>query len=376
VVVVIVISEPGSAPRAAHRSSSPSVATPTGQPGTGTRAGAPAQPGSAPARPASLINRQLGQLIVGRFTGTQPSAGFLARVRTGQIGGVILFADNAARGVNIVRQSIRRLQDTAEEGGNPPLLMMADQEGGTVRRFPGPPSVAPSAMSSDSIALQQGEATGRLLRSVGVNVDLAPVADVKRAPGSFLGTRSFGDDPREVAARACAFAQGLASEGVAYTLKHFPGLGRATASTDVGPVSIDASAEAIRDDDQAYLMCGSSPLALVMVSSAIYPNLSGPLPAVMSPLIYQRELPMAIPGPAGPRISDDLQAPALAVQAAPARRAIDAGLDLALYASTEQGSAAAYRTLLADVRSGAISVPRIRQADQTIQTLKGGLGGG
>jgi beta-N-acetylhexosaminidase len=230
-------------------------------------------------------------------------------------------------------------------------------------------------MSSDSVALREGQATGRLLRSVGVNLDLAPVADVEHVQGSFLGTRSFGSSPSIVASRACAFAQGLTSQGVAYTLKHFPGLGRARSSTDTGPVSIDAPANALRDDYQAYLGCASSPLAIVMISSAIYPNLSGPRPAVMSPAIYQQELRIASRGPVVPTISDDLQTPALAGQGSPARKAIAAGLDLAMYAQTEQASASAYSILLADVHSGRLSAQRIRQATQAIQTLKHQVGG-
>lgn len=181
----------------------------------------------------------LGQMIVARFVGRDPPRRFLIRVESGQIGGVILFSDNLTGGLAATHALIEILQHAAQQGGNPPLLIMTDQEGGAVRRLPGPPGLAPSDMSSDSIAFEEGQATGKLLRSAGINVDLAPVADVERIQGSFLGTRSFGDSPALVASRACAFASGLASQGVAYTIKHFPGLGRAASSTDDGPVSID-----------------------------------------------------------------------------------------------------------------------------------------
>jgi beta-N-acetylhexosaminidase len=316
------------------------------------------------------VGRAVGQMIVARFAGRQPPRQFLARVESGQVGGVILFADNLSGGLAATRALIEDLQHAAQQGDNPPLVIMTDQEGGTVRRLPGPPDLAPSAMSSDSIAFAQGQATGRLLRGVGINVDLAPVADVERAQGSFLGTRSFGDTPEPVAARACAFARGLSSQDIAFTLKHFPGLGRALESTDNGPVSIDIPAEAIRDDYLPYLTCASSPLAIVMVSSAIYPALTGPLPAVMSPLTYDRELRIAVPDRPVLTISDDLQAPALADQTSPARQAIEAGLDLAMYAQTEEASTGAYQTLLTDVRHGQINPGRVRAAAHAIETLK------
>lgn len=312
----------------------------------------------------------LGQMIVARFAGPTPPASLLDRIRRGEVGGVILFSDNVAAGTLATRRLTGELQLAAAQGDNPVLLIMTDQEGGTVKRLAGPPDVAAGDMTSDSTALSQGVATGRLLRAAGVNVDLAPVADVEQDPGSFLGTRSFGNNPLEVADLACAFAQGVASQGVAYTLKHFPGLGLATADTDTSVVSVDAPPGELRNDYAAYEACGTNRLAMIMVSSAIYPTLSGPLPAVMSPEIYQRELPIALGGSDALTISDDLQSTAIAAQTAPARHAIDAGLDLLMYAQTVQGSARAYAQLLNDVSSGLIPIANLRAADQKILQLK------
>lgn len=116
--------------------------------------------GTAPAgaqgatRPPSLA-QMIGQMIVARFPGPTPSASFLARIRAGQIGGVILFGDNLTGGEAAARQLIRQLQQAARQGGNPPLLIMTDQEGGTVRRlFWAPPVLAASAMDSNVLALR------------------------------------------------------------------------------------------------------------------------------------------------------------------------------------------------------------------------------
>ncbi len=309
-------------------------------------------------------------MIVARFHGPTPSASLLTRIRRGQVGGVILFSDNLAGGVPAARRLTGRLQRTAAQGGNPPLLIMTDQEGGEVRRLPGPPELAPAAMQSVGLARREGEAAGRLLRAAGIDLDLAPVADVEGVPGSFLGSRSFGQSPTVVAQRACGFAEGLASQGVAFTLKHFPGLGLALGNTDLGSVSVSATPARLRADYGAYRGCGAQPLAVVMVSSASYPTLSGPLPAVMSPEIYAHELRLAAPGSAPVTISDDLESPAIQSQSSPARHAIQAGLDLLMYAQTEQASSEAYAKLLAEVRSGAISLSRLRAADGRIDALK------
>ncbi len=313
-------------------------------------------------------------MIVSSFSGTQPPVSLLARIRAGQVGGVILFADNIAGGAGEVRALTDTLQAAAGQGHNPPLLIMTDQEGGEVKRLPGPPSLAASQMTAGAIAFGQGQATGKVLRSAGVNLDLAPVADVERAAGSFLGSRSFGGSPSLVGRNACAFADGLASAHVAFTLKHFPGLGRAGGNTDVAPVAIAASSSGIRADYAAYRTCGTNPLGLVMVSSATYPTLTGPLPAVMSAATYERELPLAVPGGRPVTISDDLQTPAITSQASPARQAINAGLDLLMYAQTEEGSTAAYARLLGEARAGLLSAARVRAAYAAVTALKRRLG--
>jgi beta-N-acetylhexosaminidase len=309
-------------------------------------------------------------VVVGHYSGPRPSAAFLARVRAGQLGSVILFSDNAAAGLAATRHAIAELQAAARRGHNPPLLVMTDQEGGEVRRLPGPPELAPAEMSSTAAAHKQGVAAGHLLRSVGVNVDLAPVADVERASNSFLGTRSFGSNPAVVAARACAFARGLGSAGVAYTLKHFPGLGWADASTDTQQVRIAVPAAELRTDYAAYRACGTSPDAMIMVSSAIYSSLTKSEPAVVSREIYAHELPIALGHAGHLTISDALDTPALAAQKTPALRAIDAGLDLALFPGDERESAAAYRQLLSDARRGVLAQSRLRSAVYAVEALK------
>lgn len=354
----------GGSSRSTHR-----PAEQAGSPPTTTKHAPTTQQRTPPSRSVDLA-RLVGQLVVGRYSGPRPSAAFLARVRAGHLGGVILFSDNTSAGLAATRHAIVELQAAARKGRNPPLLIMTDQEGGDVRRLPGAPKLAAAEMSSTAVARAQGVAAGRLLRSVGVNVDLAPVADVERASNSFLGTRSFGSKPAVVAARACAFARGLSSTGVAYTLKHFPGLGWADASTDVQRVRISVPAAQLRADYAAYHACGSSPDAMIMISSASYATLTKSAPAVLSRRTYAHELPIAL-GHAGQlTISDALDTPALAGQKAPALRAIKAGLDLALFSANERESAVAYKRLVSDARRGMLPQSRLRSAAYAIEALK------
>src|SRR6185295_3576966 len=91
-----------------------------------------------------------------------------------------------------------------------------------------PPDIAPPQLGALPVASsrRQGLLTGRELRALGINCDLAPVADVPTVPGSFIAAqgRAFSSDPAVAAPRVAAFAQGLETAGVGATLKHVPGL--------------------------------------------------------------------------------------------------------------------------------------------------------
>ena len=324
----------------------------------------PAGPRDSVARLDLEPAEALGQTIVARWTGPQPSRSLLARIRRGEVGGVILFADNVQQPRAGIRRAIRRLHRAARAGGRPKVLVMVDQEGGTVKRLPGPPSTDARSMRAPRA---EGAATARMLRGLGIDVDLAPVADVAHA-GTFLGSRAFGTTPRAVARRACAFASGLLSRRVAPALKHFPGLGYARVNTDEAPATIDVDSARLGPDLEPYLRCGTNPGTLVMISSAAYPDLIGREPAVLSRKTYARALPRRGAWPV--TISDALETPALASERAPARRALLAGLDLLLYANTEEGSARAYGILLRDVEAGRIPRERIDEAAKRVLRLK------
>ncbi|HEY5197135.1 MAG TPA: glycoside hydrolase family 3 N-terminal domain-containing protein, partial [Solirubrobacteraceae bacterium] len=200
-----------------------------GMTGAATGAGGTATGGGSQAPAALPVGRAVGQMIIAGFSGRKPAATLLARIHDGHVGGVILFGGNTGGGQAGTLRLVKSLQAAAASGHQPGLLIMTDQEGGAIRRLPGPPKLAASQMTSGRIAGQQGLAAGRYLAGAGVNVDLAPVADVRRNANGFLAVehRTFGSTAGDVAVRACAFAEGLGSAGVVSTFKHFPGLGMA-----------------------------------------------------------------------------------------------------------------------------------------------------
>ena len=155
-------------------------------------------------------------------------------------------------------------------------FVAVDQEGGSVRTFPEfPPRSSARAMRTTTAGYEAGAATGRLLRSVGVGVDLAPVLDLPDGP---LGARHFASPSIGI-----AFARGLASAGVGACAKHFPGLGPLPYSTDERPY-VKGN---LRDADIApYRSAVETDVPCVMVGHGIYPQI-GPRRAVLEPRTYR-----------------------------------------------------------------------------------------
>ena len=329
--------------------------------------------GAAPAAPGPTTEQLVGQLLLVRMRGAAPSAAFLQRVERGEVGGVVLFSDDLGPGS---KGAVAALQAAARAGGEPPLLIATDQEGGIVKRLPGPPTLAPSQMTTAAVARGQGFATARSLLRAGVDLDLAPVLDI--GYGGFITPRTFGSNPAAVATRGVAFADGLAAGGVGATAKHFPGLGRATLNTDDAPVVVRATAAQLRADWLPFRAAVRRGIGAVMVSTAIYPALGSRLPAAFAPGIVadlRREL-----GFRGVIVTDALRTPAVQrLYSTPqaAVNAISAGDDLVLaagptdsYADTDGASSSSFAALVAAVRNGLIPVARVRAAYARVLALK------
>ena len=322
-----------------------------------------------PARPS--LARLVGQkLVVSYRSATVPPRRLLARIERGEVGGVILFTDNVPpAGAKGIRRVITRLQAAARKGANPRLLIATDQEGGDVRRMPGPPRRSPRELGAGSTASARaaGVATGRSLRKLGIGVDLAPVADVPSGPSSFLGTRAFGTASAPRVGAAVAFGRGLQRARVAATAKHYPGLGSSGArNTDLAAVTLDTPRAAMERERASFLAHVDAGTRLVMVSNATYRAYDPKRPAVVSPAVIGR---LRRHGFQGVVISDELKVPGLrrlGLRAASA--ATRAGVDLLLFANSS--GEAEYRALLADVKAGRVRRGTVERQVRRIAALK------
>ena len=335
---------------------------------------------TAPERRATapqLTTAQLvGQHMVFAYDGLEPPRALRRRIARGEAAGIILFARNV-RSAGQVRAVVRSLQEIGRPRGlRAPLLVMADQEGGPVRRIAGAPERAAADVATASEARADGRAAARTLRSAGITMNLAPVADVAR-PGAALERerRIYSRSPVEVSSRATAFASGLHAGGVRATAKHFPGFGAATVNTDDAPARIDVPLATLRSVDGApfaALIAGG--VDAVMLSTAVYPALDE-RPAAFSSRWVGEELRdrMAF---RGVTITDDLGTPAVRSFGSLAQRAVlavRAGVDVPLFSSSYRSGARAAEGLLAAARRGDIPRARLREQARRVLALRAKL---
>ncbi|UQU66513.1 glycoside hydrolase family 3 protein [Couchioplanes caeruleus] len=249
-------------------SAAPSASTPVSAPvdcAAGTLAG------------LSLEERAGQALMIGTPVGSPRE--LEAAVRRYGLGGVFL-AGRSTRSADALRADITALRSAAPV----PPLVAADQEGGNVQTFKGAdfplmPTAERLGRGSPDKLRDTVRDSARRLHGIGVTVNLAPVADtvpvsigVGNPPiGAFH--RQYGSDPGEVAADVGTAVAASQGEGVLTVLKHFPGLGRVRANTDVSRDAVDATTTATDPYLQPFAAGIRAGSAGVMISSARYPQL-------------------------------------------------------------------------------------------------------
>jgi beta-glucosidase-like glycosyl hydrolase len=228
-----------------------------------------------------------------------------------------------------------------------PLLFMMDAERGVGQQVEGcldlPPLLAVGATLSEERAYEHGRATALEARALGINMLLAPVADVlSRATNPIIGNRSFGANPETVAALTAAWISGAQDQGVLACAKHFPGHGDTSVDSHEGLPTVDVDRATIDVRElvpfHAAVRAG---VGAIMTAHVAYPALDAAprLPASLSAPILRDLLRQEI-GFGGLVVSDALvmsglldagEGPDPLSEAEAAVRCVAAGCDLLLY---------------------------------------------
>jgi beta-N-acetylhexosaminidase len=306
---------------------------------------------ASPAPATVPTTKLLGQRIMVGMDGTAASASLLRAVHDGRVGSVILFAANIVSRPQL-RALTGSLQRAARAGGNPPVLIAIDQEGGQVKRLPaGPPDLSPPQIArtgSVTIASREGRATGSYLKGLGINMDLAPVVDVPTFGGAFIWKqgRAFSFNPSAVAKYATAFALGVQSGGAAATAKHFPGVGSAGVDTDNKLDVLRPTSAQLSGALQPYRALIPRGIDTIMLSTAAFPAYDrSDTPTALSRPIVQGLLRGRLRF-RGVTITDALGTPTGHDETAAGVIAARAGADILLYTDSAPGELAALSSAL------------------------------
>ncbi len=326
-----------------------------------------------------LGSRQLaGQRIVTAFPGQSPPRELERMIGEGRVAGVILFADNFDSEAEAEKLANRLRGIRRPRGLRQPLLISIDQEGGMVKRLPGPPTMSAEAIgrAGPAEATRQGRNTGDYLDRIGVNLNFAPVLDLGISGGEIERTdRAFNSRAPAVARVAIPFAQAMQEQGVAASAKHFPGFGRAGANTDDSAQVIRAGRKRLRaDDERPFRAFAKGAGSVVMLSNAVYPALDRRRPAGLSRPVASGELRREA-GFGGVSITDSLDAAATTQIGPPeqlANMAARAGTDLLLFTSLDSATRAA-KSLARGLRSGDLDRKRFRTSVERTLSLRASL---
>ncbi len=378
--------------------SSPSAQPKTPEPAPSSAAPSPtAAASAAPSTTATAtdgalagwsLEEKVGQLIMVGVDAAAPKQSSSQAVDTHHVGNIFI-AGRTTAGSQATQKVIASFTGKVGPGTThaAPMLVATDQEGGEVQVLSGPGlSDIPSAMDQSAQPREQLVAAartwGKELADVGVNMNLAPVADLvdisRPASNDPIGRwgREYGHDAATVSSQAGAFAEGMQASKVIPTYKHFPGLGRVKDNTDTSAGVVDATTGRLPDAAVGvFANAIAAGAQVIMVSSATYSLIDPSAPAVFSSTIVTDMLRTEM-GFSGVVITDDVSA-AVQVQDVGAGdravRAIRAGCDLVLASADPTVAADMVKALIAAAQSDPAFAARVDESATRVLNLKKNL---
>lgn len=323
----------------------------------------------------------VGQLLWVGFFGTRAPAELVAQLAAGRYGATILFKRNLALATGAdgvddlteLRALLAELHQVAPDGS--PALVAVDQEGGRVQRVKAPGTVWPPmhalAAHAEEVAEDVGLAMGRELRALGFDIDFAPVLDIHTNPANpIIGDRAFGTEPEPTAARALAYARGLARAGLLGCGKHFPGHGDTSTDSHLELPRIDhdwARLEAV--ELVPFARAAAAGLPMIMTAHVVFAALDASGPATLSPAVITGLLRERL-GYRGVVVSDDLDMKAISDPAAAAVGAIRAGCDVLLLCKDPAIQVAAEAALVRECERDSAFRARVGEAAARVRAMK------
>ncbi len=319
---------------------------------------------------------QIGQMICAGFPSPEVDEQAKALVKDFKVGNFLLFTRNVVNAPQLCRLNNGLRALATEETGIAPLIGI-DQEGGAVSRYYEGAALIPGAMALSAGGAEQIEAVGkrlgRVLKSVGVNIDFAPVLDVNIDPRNpIIGNRSFGDDVEHVSRCGIAMVNGMKKAGLIACVKHYPGHGNVNADSHLGlPVNATPKETLRKTEWVPFANAFAAGADALMTAHVRYTDISDH-PGTITPEIITDLLrgEMRFEGIA---MTDCMEMGAIRSLygcGEGAVRAIEAGVDILTISHTYEAVKEAVTAIYAAVESGRLTPERIAQSYRRIMRIK------
>lgn len=334
------------------------------------------------------LKKMVGQMLMAGFPSTEVDEQAVRLLEDYDVGNYIYFSRNMKSAEQVARLS-KDLSDRVYRRLGICPFISADQEGGAVSRITEGAALMPGAMavaaatdgsSERSLARMQklGENCGQILRSVGVNLNLAPDMDVNIEPANpVIGARSYGDDPEQVATKAIAMMHGLEAGGVLPVIKHFPGHGNVSSDSHLGMPVNETDRERLEKTEFAVFQKGIQAGAkAVMTAHVRYTQVDPDHPATLSKVILTDMLRGQFHFD-GLVMTDCLEMDAIRAaygSGEGAVRAIEAGVDLLTVSHTYEALSEVAEAIYQALDSGRLSEERIQLSYDRIMKQKTEMG--
>ncbi len=340
---------------------------------TALRAGRGGGPHGEPDSGRDGARARLAGLTLVGLAGTRLSAEEERLLVRFAVAGVILFRRNV-ESLEQLRTLCAQVRAALAPVSPLPPLICADQEGGSVAPLAAaigrPPAALALGLAADlELTRRVHTETARRLRTAGLGLVLAPVADVAGDENPVVSTRTFGSDPQLAAAHVAAAIEGLRAGGVAGCAKHWPGHGRPVLDSHVGRPTVEAGLEELeRVELPPFRAAIGAGVEAVMVGHLVVPALdaSGTIASASEPMLrlwLRERLKFA-----GAVITDALEMAGFGSTGP--RAALGAGSDLLLFAAPAGQVAARLEQLERELAAGHIDSARLEQARAHVERLR------
>ncbi|MBA7498920.1 Beta-hexosaminidase [subsurface metagenome] len=326
------------------------------------------------------LEEKIGQMFQVGFVGTKVTSGISEMIKDYHIGGIIYFRRNIKSLRQVFKLSNELQAISINQRVGLPLMISTDQEGGIVHRLIGgthfPGSMVLGATKKAELAERMGQAIAKELKTVGINMDFAPVLDVNcNSLNPAIGVRSFGEDPFWVAKLGVAFIKGVQAEGVIACGKHFPGHGDTVADSHLTlPVVKHDRNHLEKVEFYPFMQAIQAGVDSIMTAHVCFPSIEPKedIPATLSYNVLTNLLRKEL-GYTGIIITDCMEMKAIADGFGTSEGAImsiKAGSDIVLVSHSINKQKQAMEMVVEAVRKGEISEERINQSVLRILRLK------